>query len=182
MGLLREPAAPLDDLIPLVYDELRRMAHHRLVRERGAALDTTALVHEAYLRLVDDTQVTQRGRAYFFGAAARAMRTVLIDLARRHNALKRGGGRRDQTWDDNARAPDLSELDGYAARLLDLDAALDDLARLNERHARVVECRFFGGLTAEETADVLGLSPRAVQYDWAAARAWLQRTLGETTS
>ena len=162
-------------LLPLIYDELRDMAHRQLARERpGHTLHTTALVHEAYLRLVDQTQVTGRGRAYFFGAAARAMRRILVDHARRRNADKRGGGQPDLRLDEQA-----GRIDAFAADLLDLDRALDQLGRLSERQARVVECRFFGGLSIHETADALDVSPRTVRYDWTLARAWLYQTLKE---
>ncbi|HEX6048449.1 MAG TPA: ECF-type sigma factor [Gemmatimonadaceae bacterium] len=163
----------LERLVPLLYDELRELAHRALARERREhTLQTTALVHEAYLKLVDDTKVTRQGRAYFFAAAARAMRQVLVDQARRRNAEKRGGGVAASSLDDNQIG-----VDGFEAELLDLDRALDQLAERNPRHARVVECRFFGGLSVEETADALGTSPRTVKYDWALARAWLYETL-----
>jgi RNA polymerase sigma-70 factor, ECF subfamily len=159
----------LDRLVPLIYDELRAMAHRQLARERGdLTLQTTALVHEAYLKLVDDTKVTRRGRAYFFAAAARAMRQVLVDRARRRNAAKRGGGVEAVRLDGAQVAAD-----DLVAELLDLDRALDQLAALNPRHARVVECRFFAGMSVEETAEALDVSPRTVKYDWALARAWL---------
>lgn len=163
----------LDRLIPLVYQELKRIAHRQLLREEpGQTLHTTDLVHEAYLRLVDQAQLTRRGRAYFFAAAARAMRQVLIDRARRRRAAKRGGGERDVDLDAATIA-----VDAFAERLLDLDAALDELARLSPRQARVLECRYFGGLSVEDTAEALEVSPRTVKYDWALARAWLHRVL-----
>lgn len=165
--------ARLDALLPLVYDELRGLAHRQLAGERaGHTLRTTALVHEAYVRLVDDTRVTRKGRAYFFGAAAQAMRQVLVDHARRHAARKRGGGARPVSLDAATLA-----VDEIADELLDLDRALVELAGRNPRHARVVECRFFGGLSVEETADALDVSPRTVKYDWALARAWLHDAL-----
>ena len=163
----------LDALLPLVYDELRGLAHRQLAGEQaGHTLDTTALVHEAYVRLVDDTRVTRKGRAYFFGAAARAMRQVLADHARRHTAKKRGGAARPVSLD----AANLA-VDELADELLDLDRALEELAGRNPRHARVVECRYFGGLSVEETAEALDVSPRTVKYDWALARAWLHDAL-----
>lgn len=172
--------AGLDDLLPFVYDELRSLARRQLAAERaGHTLNTTALVHEAYVRLVDDTRVTRKGRAYFFGAAARAMRQVLVDHARRRRAEKRGGDARRVTLD----AERLSDREGrvdvdrLADDLIDLDRALNELARLNPRHARVVECRFFGGMEVAETAEALGVSPRTVKYDWALARAWLHDAL-----
>lgn len=166
-------AAPLERLVPLIYDELRRMAGGQLARERrNATLQTTELVHEAYLRLVDDTQVTRRGRAYFFGAAARAMRRVLVDAARRRGAAKRGGGDAPLTLEEQQIA-----VDAYAAELIDLDAALADLEAHSARQARVVECRYFGGLSVEETAAALDVSPRTVKSDWALAKAWLYDAL-----
>lgn len=162
-------APPLERLLPPIYDELRRMAHHRLALEpRNPTIQTTELVHEAYLRLVDDARVTRRGRAYFFGAAARAMRQVLIDAARRRTAAKRGGGEVPVSLEEQHVA-----VDAYAAELLDLDRALSDLEGRSPRQARVVECRFFGGLSVEETAAALDVSPRTVKSDWALARAWL---------
>jgi RNA polymerase sigma factor (TIGR02999 family) len=163
----------LDRLIPLLYEELKRVAHRQLRREApGQTLRTTDLVHEAYLRLVDQTQLTQRGRAYFFAAAARAMRQVLIDRARRRRAAKRGGGQPDVDIDGATIA-----VDAFAERLLDLDGALEELARLSPRQARVLECRYFGGLSVEETAEALEISARTVKYDWALARAWLYGVL-----
>jgi len=159
----------LDQLMPLVYDELRLLARRQLARERGGiTLDTTGLVHEAYLKLVDQSRVSARGRAYFFGAAARAMRQVLVDAARRRNRVKRGGGVRPITLEES-----LIQADGFAADILDLEDALEQLAAEYPRQARVVECRFFGGLTVEETAAALGVSERTVKGDWALARAWL---------
>lgn len=168
----RTESPALEQLVPHVYEELRRLARRQLAREQHVTLHTTELVHEAYLRLADETRVTRRGRAYFFGAAARAMRRVLIDAARRRGAARRGGGVAPLTLDDGAVA-----VDAYAAELLDLDRALAELEQLNERHARVVECRYFGGMSVEETAEALGVSPRTVKSDWALARAWLYATL-----
>lgn len=163
----------LDRLVPLLYDELRQLAHRALANERrDRTLQTTALVHEAYLKLVDDTKVTRQGRGYFFAAAARAMRQVLVDEARRRNAKKRGAGAGAMSLDESQLG-----VDGLAVELLDLDDALEQLAQRNPRHARVVECRYFGGLSVEETAEALGTSPRTVKYDWALARAWLYETL-----
>ena len=163
----------LNDLVPLIYDELHILAHRALARERpDHTLQSTALVHEAYMKMVDDTSVSRQGRAYFFGAAARAMRQVLVDHARRRAAAKRGAGAAPVTFDEGQVG-----VDAFAGDLLDLDGALDRLAALNPRQARVVECRYFGGLSVEETADALGVSPRTVKYDWALARSWLYRTL-----
>ena len=159
----------IETLIALVYDELKVMAHRQLAREQpGNTLQTTALVHEAYLKLVDSTQAGSRGRAYFFAAAARAMRQVLVDGARRRTSVKRGNGATHVPLDEVQLA-----VDEFAIDLLDLDDALRSLAELNARHARVVECIYFGGLTIDETADALAVSPRTVKYDWALARAWL---------
>lgn len=168
-----DAGANLDRLVPVVYEQLRSIAARQLARERpDHTLQTTALVHEAYLKLIDDARVTRRGRAYFFAAAARAMRQVLVDHARRRTAAKRGGGVEPASL-SGVQAPG----DTFAAEILDLDAALGRLAALNPRHARVVECRFFGGLTFEEIAEALGLSLRTVKYDWALARAWLYDAL-----
>jgi RNA polymerase sigma-70 factor, ECF subfamily len=176
---LLETAAPgdestLDRLVPLIYDELRAMAHRQLARERGdLTLQTTALVHEAYLKLADDTKVTRRGRAYFFAAAARAMRRILVDRARRRNAAKRGGGAELVTLGEED-----ASVDAYAAELLELDDALERLGERSPRQVRVVEYRFFAGMSVEETAEVLGVSARTVESDWAMARAWLYQALG----
>jgi RNA polymerase sigma factor (TIGR02999 family) len=158
-----------DDLVPLLYDELHRMAHGQRAREgRQPTLHTTELVHEAYLRLADDPRVRERGRAYFMGAAAQAMRRVLIDAARRRRAAKRGGDPVRVTLGE-----DDATVDAYASELLDLDRALAGLEAESPRLARTVECRFFGGMTVDETATALEVSPRTVKADWALARAWL---------
>jgi RNA polymerase sigma factor (TIGR02999 family) len=169
----REGRDVFDELMPLVYDELRVMAHRQLAREwRQRTLDTTGLVHEAYLKLVDEARVPVKSRAYFFAAAARAMRQVLVDAARRRGRIKRGGGQI---------ALDVDEVqvgvDGFAADLRELDEALTRLAVIFPRQAQVVECRFFGGLSVEETAQALSLAPRTVKRDWSLARAWLYREL-----
>ncbi|MFL5618465.1 MAG: ECF-type sigma factor [Gemmatimonadaceae bacterium] len=178
VGALRshDPSAnlgDLDDLVPLIFDELRAMARRQLSHQQVRyTLQTTELVHEAYLRLVRDDGVTRRGRAYFYAAAARAMRQVLVDAARCRNAAKRGSGAVALSLDERT-----GELDAYADELLDLDAALQELERRNPRFARVVECRFFGGMSVENTAEALGVSPRTVKSDWAMARAWLYDAL-----
>jgi RNA polymerase sigma-70 factor, ECF subfamily len=165
--------ASSDPSVELLYDELRELAHRYRSREGGGAtLHTTELVHEAYLRLADDERVGSRGKAYFFGAAAQAMRRVLVDAARRRGAAKRGGDFAQVTLGE-----DQVAVDGYASDLLDLDRALDTLEAEHPRLARVVELRFFGGLSVEETAEALGVSPRTVKGDWALARAWLHDTL-----
>ena len=164
---------PVDVMVELIYDELRAMAHRQLAREAmGHTLQTTALVHEAYLKLVDGTHVGERGRAYFFAAAGRAMRQVLVDHARRRNAAKRGEGVVPVPLDDVEVGADA-----FAVELLDLDRALTRLAELEPRHARVVECRYFAGMSVEDTAEALDVSPRTVKYDWALARAWLHDAL-----
>lgn len=170
--------ARVDRLVPVVYEELRALAHRQLTLERGGhSLQTTALVHEAYLRLTGRGDVAARGRSYFFAAAARAMRQVLIDHARRRTAAKRGGG---------APAADLDEAtnaaDDYAERLLGLDQALAALEAHAPRQVRVIECRFFGGLSVDETAAALNVSARTVKSDWALARAWLFNALGRTAA
>lgn len=149
------------------------MAHWQLRRERHHhTLNTTALVHEAYLRLVDQTRISEKGRTYFFGAAARAMRQVLVDYARRRNALKRGGDRVRVTLQEDRLA-----LDQLATDLIDLDDALKELSALNPRHVRVVECRYFAGMSVTETAEVLDIAPRTVKRDWMLAKAWLYEAL-----
>jgi RNA polymerase sigma factor (TIGR02999 family) len=173
--LQTDDPATAEELVPVVYDELRALARRQLSREaRNPTLHTTELVHEAYLRLARGGGVTDRGRAYFFAAAAQAMRRVLIDSARRRTASKRGGDPTRVTFAD-----DLSAVDAYAVELLDLDRALSDLEAKHPRAARVVECRFFGGLTVEDTAATLEISPRTVKSDWALARAWLHRALSQ---
>jgi RNA polymerase sigma factor (TIGR02999 family) len=162
-----------DRLLPIVYQEFRALARHELsAGSPNATLATTDLVHEAYLRLVDGTHVMENGRRYFFGAAARAMRQVLVDHARRRSRGKRGGG---------APALSLGAADLAAEpreeHLIELDEALDRLGELYPRAVRVVECRFFAGLSVEETSDALGIAARTVKRDWALARAWLQREL-----
>jgi RNA polymerase sigma factor (TIGR02999 family) len=163
----------LDDLFPLVYEELRRIAHRRMQGERtGHTLRTTALVHEAYVELVDLERVDWQDRNHFFALAARVMRNVLVDYAQKKNAQKRGG--------DRDRVP-LEEWDGAEDVVLEdvlaVHQALEQLEAIDERQAQVVECRFFAGLTIEETSSVLGISPATVGRDWRMARAWLNREL-----
>ena len=166
-------------LLPVVYDELRRVARRELQREWAEpTLDATGLVHEAFIRLVDDTRVTRKGRAYFFAAASRAMRQVLVDHARSRNAQKRGSGLGPVTL---SRADDVAaDADRFGTELLELDVALEELASLNPRQARVVECRFFAGMSVVETAEALEVSERTIKADWALARAWLYRRLDGT--
>lgn len=166
-------ADALDRLFPIVYDELRRIAHRQLRRETaGHTLNTTALVHEAYLKLVDQTQVQWVDRSHFFAVATQAMRRVLVDYARYYQADKRGGVPARVNVSDAMLVADDS-----AETLLAIDEALTELASLDERLGRVVECRFFGGLTEEETAEVLGVTARTVRRDWTKAKGWLHRAL-----
>lgn len=169
-----ERAERLERLLDLLYPELRRMAARQMRRERaGHTLQPTALVHEAFLALVDEAGIDWQGRAHFLGVAARVMRRVLVDHARRRRALKRGGGLRHVTLDERLDA-------GAPNRLLDiltLDEALDRLAALDPRGARVVEMRVFAGLTAEEAAAVLGVSKRTADSDWTVARMWLAQQM-----
>lgn len=159
----------LDRLLPLVYEELRGIAGARLHEEhRDPTLSPTELVHEAYLRLADVTQVTDRGRSYFFASAAQAMRRILVDHARRRGRLKRGGGSEPITLHD-----DLALSTGEALDVLELEDGLERLAAIAGRPARVVECRFYGGLSVEDTAEALGVTTRTVNRDWQFARAWL---------
>ncbi len=162
--------------MPLVYDELRSLARRYMRSERREhTLQPTALVHEAYLRLVDRPRVDWRGRTHFFAVGARVMRHLLIDHARGRGRKKRGGGRYRVTLTDWRAAGGEAGLD--PGELLDLDAALEKLARVDEREARVVELRFFAGLTVAEVAHALGVSKRTVEQDWTHARAWLRREL-----
>ena len=168
----------LDQLMPLVYDELRRLAHRHMARERGQhTLQTTALVNEAYLRLVEQKDVHWQNRAHFFAIAAQMMRRILIDYARKRGYAKRGGGAPHVPLDE---AAVLSE--ERAADLIALDEALNSLAALDEQQCRVVELRFFGGLTIEETAAVLGLSVDKVKREWSTAKAWLAKQMSEGSS
>lgn len=162
--------------MPLVYEELRRLARGFMAREnRDHTLQPTALVNEAYLRLVDQSRVDWRGRSHFRAVGARVMRRILIDHARRRGGLKRGGGRQRVTLGDSVLSP--PDPDVGLPELLALNNALDKLARLDERQARVVELRFFGGLTTVEIAEALGVSERTVADDWKHGRAWLKREL-----
>ena len=167
----------LDRIFPLVYDELQRIARAQLGRERGGhTLQATALVNEAYLKLVRGPPAAALDRAHFLGIAARAMRQVLVEAARRRQAEKRGGPEVSFVTFDDA----LDGAHATAGELLDLDEALDELARLDARQARVVEARFFGGLDVMETAELLGVSEATVMRDWRAARAWLAVRLNGT--
>jgi RNA polymerase sigma factor (TIGR02999 family) len=162
-----------DELLPLVYDELRAIAHGRLRGERADhTLSTTGLVHEAYLRLVGIEGLDLHDRTHFFAICARAMRRVLLDYADRVNAAKRGGGAPRLTLTERIRGSEPRPTDFFA-----LNLALEGLERRDERACRVVECRFFAGLSIPETAQALDLSPATVKREWAAARAWLNREL-----
>ncbi len=162
-----------NQLLPLVYDELRRLAAAYMRRENaGHTLQATALVHEAYLQLVDQTRVTWQNRAHFFGVAARLMRRILVDHARARNAAKRGGGGQKLTLQEA-----IGLLDTRDVELEALDDALSDLSRLDDQQSRIVELRFFGGLTVDETAEVLGVSASTVEREWRTARAWLHSQL-----
>lgn len=163
----------LDKLMPLVYDELHQLAHQHMRREQpGHMLQTSALINEAYLRLVDQPQIRWESRAHFFGIAARLMRRILVDEARKRNSAKRGG-----------RAIEVSLVEGaniaeeQAANVVALDDALRTLQAIDSRQSEIVELRFFGGLSIEETAEVLKVSPGTVMRDWTFARAWLRQQM-----
>ncbi|MGH7477194.1 MAG: sigma-70 family RNA polymerase sigma factor [Longimicrobiales bacterium] len=163
----------LDQLFPLVYDELHQIAHGRLRHEQpGHTLDTSALVHEVYIKLADLDRMTWQNRVHFLAVAAQAMRRLLVNHAMSKQAKKRGGRRRQVTLDEG-----ILMADQRSAEFLALDDALARLEEIDARHARVVECRFFGGMSIEETAEVLGVSPATVKRDWRMARAWLTREL-----
>ena len=166
-------ASARENLFPLVYDELRRIAHRQMAGERaGHTLDTTALVHEAYLKLVDQTRADWTDRTHFYAVAANAMRRILVDYARRYRTDKRGGAPVRVSLTDG-----MLVAEQRADTLLAVDDALTELARIDERLSRVVECRFFAGLTEQETAEVLGVTARTVRRDWTKAKGWLHRTL-----
>jgi RNA polymerase sigma factor (TIGR02999 family) len=166
-------SAALDALIPLVYGELRRLARHYLQREKqNHTLSSTSLVHEAYLRLITQTEVSWQNRAHFFGVASQMMRRILVDHARKYAYAKRGGGATTLVLDEALCSPQRRDID-----LVALDDALNSLAKLDQRQSRLVELRFFGGLSIEETSEVLGVSTPTVKRDWASARAWLFREI-----
>ena len=165
--------AARDQLIPLVYDELRRLARQHLRRERSDhTLQTSALIHEAYLRLVEQA-VPWQNRAHFFGIAARLMRQILVNHARARQRLKRGGAQQQQV--SLTAAADVAA--GRAVEILALDEALQGLAQLDPRKCQIIELRFFGGLTTQEAATVLGISDSTVEREWRLAKAWLQREI-----
>jgi RNA polymerase sigma factor (TIGR02999 family) len=169
--------AALDRLMPLVYQELRRLAHRQMRRERGGdTLQTTALVNEAYLRLVDYERVKARDRSHFLAIAAQVMRRILIERARGRHSNKRGSNPQRISLEDMAEVADER-----AANLIALDDALQALSTIDPRKAQLVELRYFGGLTIEETADVLGISTPTVERDWRTARIWLHREISRTS-
>jgi len=166
-------ADALQRLTPLVYEELRRLASHYLRREdQPQTLQTTALVHEAYIRMVGSDTVEWQGRTHFFGIAARLIRQILVDHARKRHAGKRDSGGPLLSLDDSMDIPDGGQVD-----LVKLDDALSELARIDEQQSRIIELRFFGGLSIDEVARLVGVSPRTVKRQWAIARAWLFREL-----
>jgi len=169
----------LDSLFPLVYDELSRLAHHQRRAWHGdLTLNTTAIVHEAYLKLVDQKRLPAESRSHFFAVAAKAMRHILCNYARDRGRQKRGGDARHVSLGPTHDiAEQIAITDEHADTLDALDAALKRLEQLAERQARVVECRFFGGLSVEDTATALGISPRTAKRDWTFARAWLRREM-----
>ena len=163
----------LDALMPLVYAELRRLAHYYLQRERSDhTLQSTALVHEAYMRMLGQKLPDWQNRAHFFGVAARLMRQILVEYARGRQAAKRGGDACKVTLDEGALAPQKTDLD-----VILLDDALKDLAKLDEQQSRIVELRFFAGLSIEDTSEVLGISAATVAREWTTARIWLHREI-----
>lgn len=162
----------LDALMPLVYEELRRVAHNHLRRERvDHTLQSTAVVHEAYLRLAGGAGQFEN-RQHFFAVAAQLMRQILVDYARKRRSLKREGGGVKLAYDEALRIPKKKDVD-----VVDLDDALRELSRLDARQGQIVELRFFGGLSIDETAEVLSISPATVERSWASARAWLYRRM-----
>ena len=162
----------LDEILPLVYDELRKIAQNYLNRERGDhTLQATALVHEAYIRLIDQRKVDWKNRSQFFGLASQMMRRILVNHAENYKAQKRGSGQKLQL-DETVDVSFEENLD-----LIDLDNALKKLAEFDEKKSKIVEMRFFGGLTIEETAEVLGISHATIEREWAFAKAWLYREL-----
>jgi len=164
----------LDELLPLVYRELQKIAHRYLSRERSSnTLQTTALVHEAFLKLVDQNRVEWQNRAHFFGVAAQAMRRILVDNARQRLADKRGSGAEKISLEEGV----IDVSDEKASDLVELDAALQRLSEIDEQKSRLVELRYFGGLSIEETAEVLGVSIATVNRQWRVAKAWLYKEI-----
>ena len=170
--------AALDRVMPLIYNELRRLAHRQMRRERaGDTMQTTSLINEAYLRLIDYERVQPQDRSHFFAIAAQAMRRILIERARSRRTAKRGSGGQKVSLDD---AADL--VDDRAANLVALDDALTSLATIDPRKAQIVELKYFGGMTIDETAKALGVSTPTVERDWQMAKIWLRREITRTGS
>ena len=165
--------AARDQLMPLVYEELHRLAHQYMRRERpGNTLQTSGLVNEAFLKLVDQREVQWQNRAHFFGIAAQMMRRILVDYARNRGYAKRGGKAQRVSFNEA-----LTVADERSAAVIALDEALNNLVTIDERKGKIVELRFFGGLSIEETAELLGVSPGTVMRDWTLAKAWLRRAM-----
>lgn len=176
----RGETGALDELFPLVYEELRSLARSQRRRWHGdLTLNATALVHEAYIKLVDRRAIVPESRGHFFAVAAKAMRHILCNYARDRRRLKRGGGAAHVPIEETASGLPIDVPDEHVLELTALDDALRQLERLDARQSRIVECRFFGGLTIEETATALGLSPATVKREWTMARAWLYREMQE---
>jgi RNA polymerase sigma-70 factor, ECF subfamily len=173
----RGDSEALDRLTPLVYDEIRRIAHRYVQRERqGHTLQTTALVNEAYLRLASQQQINWHNRTHFFAVTAQVIRHILIDYARRRQYVKHGGDAQRVSFDAALETEEAALMSRpRAAELMALNEALDELAKLDPRKSRVVELRYFGGLSLAETAEVLEVSPMTVRRDWRAAKAWLYK-------
>ena len=168
----------IDELLPLVYRELHKIAHRYLNKERGEhTLQTTALVHEAYIKLIDQNRVQWQNRAHFYGIAAQMMRRILVDYARSRNYAKRGGGTIEIPLDEA-----LTVSNTRNAELIALDEALDQLSEFDKRKAQIVELRCFGGLTVEEAAEVLDVSPGTIVRDWTLAKAWLRREISHSAA
>lgn len=170
----------LNDLFPLVYEELRSLARSQRHRWRGnLTLSATAIVHEAYIKLVDQRGTVPENRGHFFAVAAKAMRHILCNYARDRQRLKRGGGVRHVPIDETPDVLPIDVSDEQVAELSALDEALQRLEEISERQSRIVECRFFGGMSIDDTAAALGLSPATVKRDWTMARTWLYREIRE---
>lgn len=170
LNSVNENSEAIDKIWPLVYNELRNLAHHELRKERkGHTLNTTALVHEAYMKLIKHPpQGEWDGRHHFFGIAARAMRQILVNYAKKRSRNKRGGKQTPVEFEEG-----IYLTEEKAEEIVALDEALEQLEKINERHARVIECRYFGGYNIEETANILDISPATVKRDWTIAKAWL---------
>ena len=170
--------AALEAVLPLVYEQLRRLAHHHLRQQRSNhTLQTTALVHEAYIRLSQEKSLNVESRAHFFGIAAQVMRWILVDYERKRRAARRGAGATHISLDSRVVSPDRR---GADLDLLALDEALDKLAKLDPQQSRIIELRYFAGLSIEDTSEFLGISPATVKRSWSSARAWLLREVRHT--